>query len=132
MRAALPLLLVLALAGCNQERDKVADGIIGHRWARTLAECDDSYLDFSRNMIDFVRDGRAVNSLAVQRIVSDPVDPSRATFVIEGVRGASDAAMVFKLDGDSMKLVAQGALDGLQRLAPGTKGNRSFVLRRCQ
>ncbi|NYT39458.1 hypothetical protein HZY97_01705 [Sphingomonas sp. R-74633] len=124
-------LCLLILAGCGQGNGKATDEIIGHRWARTLAECDDSYLDFSRNMIDFVRDGRPVNSLAVLRIDSDPADSSIATFVIEGARGASDAAMVFKVDGDSLKLVGQGSLDALQRVAEGTRGNRSFVMRRC-
>lgn len=129
MRAA-PLFLVLAFAGCSQGNDNASDEIIGHRWARTLAECDDTYLDFSRNMIDFVQDGRAVNSVAVRQITSDGAE---ATFIIagEGARAGSDAAMVFKIDGDSLTLVRQGALDGRQRIALGTGGNRSFVMRRC-
>jgi hypothetical protein len=132
MRIASLLLAVLVLASCGQGNGKAMDEIVGHRWARTLAECGDTYLDFSRNMIDFVRDGRPVNSLAVQRIVSDPAAPSVATFVIEGgAPGAADAAMVFKVEGDSLKLVGQGTLDALQRVAPGTRGNRSFVMRRC-
>lgn len=127
-------LLALALTACNQGGGKAVDQIVGHRWARTLAECDGTYLDFSRNMIDFVRDGRAVNSVDVLRIVEGPAGSSRATFVIagDGARGEPDAAMEFKVEGDSLKLSGQGALDGLQRVTLGTRGNRSFVLRRCR
>jgi hypothetical protein len=123
----------LALAGCNQGSGKASDAILGHRWARTLAECSDTYLDFSRNMIDFVRDGHPVNSVSVLRITDNAAEPSKATFVLEGdgARGGSDAAMVFKVEGDSLKLVGQGALDGLQRVTLGTGGDRSFVMRRC-
>lgn len=126
-------LCALALIGCSQGKGKAVDEIVGHRWARTLAECGETYLDFSRNMIDFVRDGRAVNSLAVQRIVNDPATSSIATFVVEseGASVGSDAAMVFKVEGDSLTLVRQGALDRLQRVGLGTGGNRSLVMRRC-
>jgi len=132
MKFLLLVLSVLALTGCNQSTGKASDAILGHRWARTLAECSDTYLDFSRNMIDFVRDGHPVNSVSVLRIDDDPA-ASKATFVIEGdrARDGSDAAMVFKVEGDSLKLVGQGTLDGLQRVTLGTGGNRSFVMRRC-
>ncbi|MEP9357384.1 hypothetical protein [Sphingomonas sp. KR3-1] len=128
MRAAPLVLVLLAMAGCNRGGGNTTDAIVGHRWARTLAECGDTYLDFSRNMIDFVRDGRPVNSLSVLRITSDG---DEVTFVIAGAGAASDAAMVFRVEGDSLALVRQGALDGRQQLALGMKGNRSFVMRRC-
>lgn len=128
MKLRILLLGALALTGCNQGSGNAADRIVGHRWARTLAECGDTYLDFSRNMIDFVRDGRPVNSLPVQRIASDA---NEATFVIAGEGATPDAAMVFKVDGDSLTLVRQGNLDGRQQISLGTNGNRSFVMRRC-
>ncbi len=135
MRIALLFLAPLALVACNRDNGGAVDEIVGHRWARAAAECDDTYFYFSRNMIDFVRKGQAVNSLPVRRVVTDATDPAKVTFVIEvdsalAVRPdprqvVADTAMMFRIEGDNIRLVGQGALD---KLRPGYP---TLALRRC-
>lgn len=140
MRIAPFMLVSLALAGCNSGGSPAGE-IVGHRWAHALADCGDTYLDFSQDMIAFVRDGKPVNALSVRRIVNDSPGPSMATFVIEdnGALAAkpvappdtADITMVFRVDGDSLKLVGQGAGERLKWGMPGAKNYSGFVLRRC-
>ena len=140
MRATPLLIVPLALAACNMSPGK-ADEIVGHRWARAASECGDTYFYFSRDTIDFVSKGRPVNSLPVRRIVSDGSDPSTVMFVIEvdsalatrpeSRKDAADVAMAFRIEGDNLRLVGQGAPD---RLLPVSAGEGSFptmALRRC-
>lgn len=141
MRATPLLLTPLALAACNQTTSRTADDIIGHRWARAAAECGDTYFQFSRDMIDFVQNGRPVNSLPVRRIVSDASDPSTVMFVIEvdsavavrpgGANAPADVAMAFRVEGDSLRLVAQGAPDKLLPVARGIARFPTMAMRRC-
>jgi hypothetical protein len=135
MRSTLLLYALLPLAACGPSRRVAADEIVGHRWARTLAECRDTYLSFSRDMIDFFRDGQSVSPLPVRRIVAD-LPGGKVMFVIEvdgalavrpvGGRGDdSDVAMVFRVDGDTLQLVDQGLLGRLGNSYP------RFTMRRC-
>lgn len=141
MRAAPLLLIPLVLAACNQGNGRSVDGILGHRWARAAADCGDTYFQFSRDMIDFVQNGQPVNSLPVRRIVSQASDPSTVMFVIEvdsalatrpeTANAASDVAMAFRIEGDSLRLIGQGAPDRLLPVAPGTGRFPTMALRRC-
>jgi len=141
MRAALLFLVPLALAACNQTNGKAADEITGHRWARAAAECDDTYFTFSPDVIDFVRKGRAMNSLPVRRVVTDASDPNTVMFVIEvdsalavrpeSRKDAADVAMAFRIEGDSLRLVGQGAPDRLLPVSVGEGGFPTMTLRRC-
>ncbi|MBB4839496.1 hypothetical protein HNP52_002565 [Sphingomonas kyeonggiensis] len=141
MRSVLLLLALSALSSCNQSNGKAADGIMGHRWARAAADCGDTYFRFSRDMIDFVENGQPVNSLPVRRIVSQASDPSTVMFVIEvdsalaarsdAPNAASDVAMAFRIEGDSLRLVGQGAPDKLLPVSPGTARFPTMALRRC-
>lgn len=140
MRIASLLLLALALTGCNRS-SATSEDIIGHRWAHALADCGETYLDFSQDSIEFVRDGDMVNRLAVRRIVTDTAEPSTVMFVIEvdGAfvtrpvvpAGAADVAMLFKVEGDGMRLVGQGTPEKLQRVTMGEHNFGTFSLRRC-
>ncbi|MDG2532314.1 hypothetical protein P6144_01530 [Sphingomonas sp. HITSZ_GF] len=139
MRIVPPMLAVLALAGCGQGYGGGSGEIVGYRWARTLGECGDTYLQFSRDSIEFVSEGRSVNQLPVRRIVRE--DSSRVMFVVEtdsalapgsiAPRGSADVAMVFKVDGDSIKLVGQGTPDSLHGMTARVRDYPSFVMRRC-
>lgn len=141
MRAAFPFLVLLSLAACNQGNGKAVDGILGYRWARAAADCGDTYFRFSKDMIDFVRDGQSVNSLPVRRIVSQTSDPSTVMFVIEvdsalaarsdAPNAASDVAMAFRVEGDSLRLVGQGAPDRLLPVTPGATRFPTMAMRRC-
>ncbi len=141
MRAPVLLLAPLALAACNQSSGKAVDGILGSRWARAAADCGDTYFRFSRDMIDFVENGQLVNSLPVRRIVTQASDPSTVMFVIEvdsalaarsdAGNAASDVAMAFRVEGDSLRLVGQGAPDKLLPVSPGTARFPAMALRRC-
>jgi len=141
MRATALILTPLALAACNQGSSRTVDGILGHRWARAAADCGDTYFQFSRDMIDFVQNGQPVNSLPVRRIVSQASDPSTVMFVIEvdsalatrpeTAKAASDVAMAFRMEGDSLRLVGQGAPDKLLPVMPGAARFPTMALRRC-
>lgn len=141
MRAAILILTPLALAACNSGDSRAVNEIIGNRWARAAADCGDTYFQFSKDLIDFVQDGQPVNSLPVRRIVSQASDPSTVMFVIEvdsalavrsdAPKAASDVAMAFRVEGDSLRLVAQGAPDKLLPVSPGTARFPTMALRRC-
>lgn len=136
MRLCPILLAPLALAACEQGGGSAED-VIGHRWARTLAECGHTYLDFARDRIDFVSDGRTVNALTVRRAVSGVPAPSMITLVIETTgalvdtpvapAGTGDVALVFAVGRDSLKLVSQGSGDRLRSAADMA----GLSLRRC-
>lgn len=140
MRIAFPLLALMASAGCAPDNPRGVEEILGHRWARTLAECDNTYLRFSPSMIDFIRDGRSVSPLPVRRVVNGrggdvmfvlEVDGALAPKTIAPRGSGSDVGMVFRISGDSLKLVDQGAPDRLVRGEVPGKNLPTFTLRRC-